>query len=63
MPRTASRLDFPYRDVVKYGLQYLDSISLMSPKSGASNSLLKNTLLANVIDMGIPTSKVNKNRE
>ena len=42
-------LDFPYVDVVKYGLRYLNSISLMGAQSKTIQS---------VIDLGISPSKV-----
>ena len=45
-------LDFPFVDVVKYGLQYLDSISLMGLE-GASNKTIQSAL-----DLGVPASKV-----
>ena len=42
-------LDFPYVDVVKYGLGYLDSISLMGAQSKTIQS---------VLDLGVSPSKV-----
>ena len=48
----AESLDFPYVDVVKYGLGYLDSISLMT--SHAPN----NNTIQSVLDLGVPPSKV-----
>ena len=44
-------LDFPYIDIVKYGLGYLDSITLMGAQSKT---------IQFVLDLGISPSKVRK---
>ena len=46
-------LDFPYLDVVNYGLGYLDSISLMGSAPYSSNKTIQSLL-----QRGVPPSKV-----
>ena len=48
-----SLLDFPYVDVVNYGLRYLDSISLMGTSPTSSNKTIQSLL-----QRGVPASKV-----
>lgn len=56
----SDRLDFPYIDVVKYGLGYLDSISmLVMPSARAPTS---NKTIQSVLDLGVPPSKVSLTR-
>jgi hypothetical protein len=45
-------LDFPFIDVVKYGHDYLNSISLMGVRS--------NKTIQSVLDLGVPASKVSQ---
>ena len=49
-----SSLDFPYADVVKYGLRNLDSISLLGTLPWSSNKTIQSLL-----QQGVPASKVN----
>ena len=49
----ADTLDYPYIDVVKYGLGYLDTISLMGQGRGSNDKMVQS-----VLDLGVPPSKV-----
>ena len=49
-----SPLDFPYVDVVNYGLRYVDSISLMGQRSPYSS----NKTIQSLLQRGVPASKV-----